>query len=226
MKISLCKHSKDVEKTAKFLERNLRKVDIEIKGCIGQCDDCAHNAVAKIDGKDIMAKDAYGLLKEIRKILKKKDKLDLLDEAAMKAMKLEMKGKDKDKDKDKDKAKAKEKEKGKDKKKDSDLNRAVTEQDSPDSISDQAEPAAAVEPIEARIVGDQVILTVPNEQFSLDNMQISLNVGTFGGQNSTYEVRKVEKTPDERIQEQEKARDAEKATIMTFSVPDPLSDPN
>lgn len=224
MKISLCKHSKDVEKTAKFLERNLRKVDIEIKGCIGQCDDCAHNTVAKIDGKDIMAKDAYGLLKEIRKILKKKDKLDLLDEAAMKAMKLEMKGKDKDKDKDKDKAKAKEK--GKDKKKDSDLNRAVTEQDSPDSISDQAEPAAAVEPIEARIVGDQVILTVPNEQFSLDNMQISLNVGTFGGQNSTYEVRKVEKTPDERIQEQEKARDAEKATIMTFSVPDPLSDPN
>ena len=90
---------------------------------------------------------------------------------------------------------------------------------------DQVEPVAAEEQIEARIVGNQVVLTVPHEQFSLDNMQISLNVGSFGGQNSTYEVKKVEKSQGQRIEEQEKAKNTEKAQVMTFSVPDPLGDP-
>lgn len=80
MKISLCKNNKNVKHTKEFLERNLRKIKIEEKGCLHNCSECKKKVIANVDGKDISGKNEYELLKEIKKILKKNDMLDLLTE--------------------------------------------------------------------------------------------------------------------------------------------------
>lgn len=229
MKISLCKHTKDVEKSAKFLERNLRNVKIEIKGCIGQCDDCDKKLVAKIDGKDVQAKDAYGLLKEIRKYLKKKDKLEFLNEEAMKQTKKEMKeakeakvakdAKDAKEAKEDRKAEKEEKKKsGKDSKEQQ--NKADGEEHETQTTGRNSKQSD--EPVQAKIEGNEIVLTVPNETFSMDHMKISVHFGSFGQQSSTYEVVKTKKTEEDKLNEKEEAKVREKASVMTFSVPNLL----
>lgn len=221
MKIKLCENTKNVEKIEKFLDRNLRKVDIEIKGCIGMCKNCEKHVVAKVDGKEIIADSAYGLLKEIRKILKKEDKLDLLRDEELKDAKKEHKAEKSDKDKDKDKDKARQKDKGKDKGKEKGKDK-VDNLALEDSV-DEA-PELYEEEIEAKIVGDQIVLTVPSAEFSLDHMKISLNFGSFGDQNSTYEIVRAKPTADEAAQAVQAKKEAERASVMTFKAPELLGE--
>lgn len=94
MKISLCKNNKNYKHTMEFLERNLRKINFEVKDCLGECSDCKKKVVIVFDGKKISGKDEYAVFKEIKKILKKKDELDYLNE--------EVKEKAKDKKKEKE----------------------------------------------------------------------------------------------------------------------------
>lgn len=251
MKVNLCKNTKNVDKVEKYLDKNLKKVDIEVKGCIGMCKDCKKNVVAKVDGKEIVADSAYGLLKEIRKVLKKEEKLNLRKEEEMakskKKLKEELldkaKGKDKakakekakDKEKSKDKAKAKDKEKGKDKDKKKaeliaemmELIDIITEDidiDTEDMDLDKEDIDSGNEDIKAKIVGDEIVLTVPTAQFSMDKMKISVNFGSFDDQNSTYEVIRVTPTDEAKAAHQEAKQITEKASVLTFKTPELLGE--
>ena len=269
MKVNLCKNTKNVDKVEKYLDKNLKKVDIEVKGCIGMCKDCKKNVVAKVDGKEIVADSAYGLLKEIRKVLKKEEKLNLRKEEEMakskKKLKEELldkakgkdkakakekakdkekaKGKEKSKDKEKakgkekskDKAKAKDKEKGKDKDKKKaeliaemmELIDIITEDidiDTEDMDLDKEDIDSGNEDIKAKIVGDEIVLTVPTAQFSMDKMKISVNFGSFDDQNSTYEVIRVTPTDEAKAAHQEAKQITEKASVLTFKTPELLGE--
>ncbi len=257
MKVNLCKNTKNVDKVEKYLDKNLKKVDIEVKGCIGMCKDCKKNVVAKVDGKEIVADSAYGLLKEIRKVLKKEEKLNLRKEEEMakskKKLKEELldkaKGKDKakakekakdkekakGKEKSKDKAKAKDKEKGKDKDKKKaeliaemmELIDIITEDidiDTEDMDLEKEDIDSGNEDIKAKIVGDEIVLTVPTAQFSMDKMKISVNFGSFDDQNSTYEVIRVTPTDEAKAAHQEAKQITEKASVLTFKTPELLGE--
>lgn len=199
MKIILCENSRDADKTARLLDRNLPKVKIIVKECPEAFEKYKDSqVVAKVDGKLLLADNAYGLLKEIRKFLKKEDKTDLLDEAEMKKAKKDHKAQKEHKEhkehkKNKDhkngekldeklkKNKLKKEQPGKEQEETMDkdqMNRNESE-----VMGDKAE-------IKATIQGDRIVLDAPNEQFSLDDMKISVNFGKFGQENSTYEVLK------------------------------------
>lgn len=235
MKVNLCKNTKNVDKVEKYLDKNLKKVDIEVKGCIGMCKDCKKNVVAKVDGKEIVADSAYGLLKEIRKVLKKEEKLNLRKEEEMAKSKKKLKEELLDKAKSKDKAKAKDKEKGKDKDKKKaeliaemmELIDIITEDidiDTEDMDLEKEDIDSGNEDIKAKIVGDEIVLTVPTAQFSMDKMKISVNFGSFDDQNSTYEVIRVTPTDEAKAAHQEAKQITEKASVLTFKTPELLGE--
>ncbi len=175
MKIILCEDTRDVEKVAKLLDRNLRKVTIEFKKCPPEYDKYKDTeVVAKVEGKVMHSPNAYGLLKEIRKFLKKEDKLDLLDKSEMKKVKKEFKA---------------EQEREKEKR---EQNLGGTEPAEKGTGLDDGQA------ITANLAGDRIILDAPNEQCSLEDLKISVNFGEFGQENSTYEVVK-EKEGDQAI---------------------------
>lgn len=176
MKIILCRGAKDVEKAAKLLDRNLRKVTIDFKKCPPEYEGIIDTeVVAMVDGNVMHATSAYGLLKEIRKYLKKQNKLDLLDKSEMKKTKKEYKVKlELKKDQPEGEGKIMDMEKKK-------------------KNEDQIV-------INASLDGDSVVLDAPNEMFSLDHMKISVNFDKFGQENSTYEVVKKEEAIDAHIQ--------------------------
>lgn len=68
--ITQCKHNKNKKSTKEFLERNLRKVKFEEKGCIGMCSECKKEPIAVVNGKKISGKDDYELLKKLKKVCK------------------------------------------------------------------------------------------------------------------------------------------------------------
>ena len=178
MKIILCEDTRDVEKVAKLLDRNLRKVNIEIKKFPPEYEKFKDTeVVARVDGKVMHSTSAYGLLKEIRKFLKKQDKMNLLDKSEMKKSKKEFKA---------------EKEQGKD--------TFGKEQKNMDSEK-KKNKEEGLRVIKANVDGDRIILEAPNEKFSLDDMKISVNFGDFGQENSTYEVvKQKEQAIDAHIQ--------------------------
>ncbi|MFB0918000.1 MAG: DUF1450 domain-containing protein [Clostridiaceae bacterium] len=193
MKISLCKNNKGRKKTKEFLERNLRKVKIDEKDCLGMCSDCKKKVVAVVDGKELAAKDDYTLLKEIKKILKKSDNLDLLvqdikTEIKEKAEKVKEEKIKESKEKDKDKSKGKDSKE--DKKKLEKVSKSEDKKKKPE------------EEVKAEVVGDELILTLPNETYSLNNLKITVNFGSFGTSDSTYEVKKAEEVKDEAIEKE------------------------
>lgn len=240
MKISLCKNNKGRKKTQDFLERNLRKVKIEEKDCIHMCSDCKKKIVAIVDGKELTAKDDYELLKEIKKILKKTDKLDLLAEEIKTEIKVKADKAKADKDKS-DKDKTDKKKAGK-KRKSSKKAKAAHEDDQADEevedvasddvfevtydedqaaelIEDQAAelPEDSSE-IKAQVKGDELILTLPNETYSLDNLKITVNFGSFGTSDSTYEVVRLE-DGQTRQTEQGWEKQTEVDSSLRFSQP-------
>lgn len=245
MKIILCKETKDVEKIAKFLERNLKKVSIEYTECPPELVEFQNKEViARVDGRPLHASSAYGILKEIRKYLKKEDKLDLLDESKYRKLKKEHKaehGQEKEEGKSKNKKRKKE-------------NAAPEEIEIPARISGDEiilsvpnetfsledmkisldfghfgdrsstyEVIKSGEPgsVAARIEGDEVTLTIPNETFSLDSMKLKINYGKFGDQNSTYEVVKKSADQEKQLQSQQGDLKTERSQVMTFTPPEP-----
>lgn len=198
MKISLCKNNKGNKKTKEFLERNLRKVKIDEKDCLGMCSDCKKKVVAIVDGKEISAKDEYTLLKEIKKILKKSDNLDLLVQDIKKEIKekAEKVKEEKIKDKDKNASKGKESDKVKESKED--------KKKAEKSSKSEDKKRKPEEEVKAEVIGDELILTLPNETYSLSNLKITVNFGSFGTSDSTYEVKKTDEAKDEAF---EKERD-------------------
>lgn len=242
MKINLCKRTKDVEKVAKFLDRNLRKVKIEIKDCIGMCDDCDKKVVAKVDGEKVTAKDAYDLLKEIKKILKKADKLDLLDEDEMKKAKKELKQEKSEKDKKKDKKKDNKKDKKKDKSDEKDKKSKKTRDKSEKKQSDasgSADEQSGYEDlsVESVILEDEVILTVPYQAYSPKGMSVTVRFETFDGDYLSYSLAPEDETeeeasPDEAAEMDIKEhltrkaieKETDKASVLAFSVPEFLGD--
>lgn len=80
------------------------------------------------------------------------------------------------------------------------------------------------EDIKAKIVGDEIVLTVPTAQFSMDKMKISVNFGSFDDQNSTYEVIRVTPTDEAKAAHQEAKQITEKASVLTFKTPELLGE--
>ena len=74
MVITLCKKNKYNKETKKLLERNLKKVKFEEKGCLGECSACKKGPIAELEGKTFTGKDPYELLKKIKKSNKISDK--------------------------------------------------------------------------------------------------------------------------------------------------------
>src|SRR5690606_36455330 len=135
--------------------------------------DCDKKLVAKIDGKDVQAKDAYGLLKEIRKYLKKKDKLEFLNEEAMKQTKKEMKeakeakvAKDAKEAKEAKEDRKAEKEEKKKSGKDSKEQQNKADGEEHETQTTGRNSKQSDEPVQAKIEGNEIVLTVPNETFS------------------------------------------------------------
>lgn len=74
MLITLCKNNKFNKETKKLLERNLKKVKFDEKGCLGECSACKKGPVVSVDGKIFSGHDAYDLFKKIKKSDKISDK--------------------------------------------------------------------------------------------------------------------------------------------------------
>ena len=85
MKIYFCKHSNEVEHAAYSLEKKIPGLETEIKSCIHQCSRCKKTLVAKLDGQEIQGRDEKSLVKEVKKIIKKKKKLETKNKSESKA---------------------------------------------------------------------------------------------------------------------------------------------